>query len=64
MSPEIEVVRGEPTEEELAALVCALLLVAEPAPTATGGRPEPRWLPQGHRSARSWATPAVPRRPR
>ncbi|WP_459799671.1 acyl-CoA carboxylase epsilon subunit [Herbidospora sp. RD11066] len=64
MPPEIEVVRGEPTEEELAALVCALLLAAAPAPPATGASPEVRWSPQGHRSARSWATPAVPRRPR
>ncbi|WP_157518709.1 acyl-CoA carboxylase epsilon subunit [Herbidospora mongoliensis] len=65
---DLRIVRGAPTEDELAALVCALLLVAEQGSADTRAAPQPvaarpsGWRPFGHRSPHSWSTPSVLRR--
>ncbi|MEV7014060.1 acyl-CoA carboxylase subunit epsilon [Streptosporangium sp. NPDC051022] len=63
--PELRVVYGDPTEEEICALVCALRLIsareAEP-PSRPGARALHR-VPQTYRSPRSWSTPSTLRRP-
>ncbi|WP_067182560.1 acyl-CoA carboxylase epsilon subunit [Microtetraspora niveoalba] len=57
----LRIVRGTPTEEELAALACALLLLTEAAAPPLAAWP-PGWRPFGHRSPRSWSTPSILRR--
>ncbi|WP_425566698.1 acyl-CoA carboxylase subunit epsilon [Planomonospora alba] len=59
--PELRVVSGDPTAEELCALVCALRLtssarVAEDPVRRPGA---PRRQPNGYRSPRSWSTPST-----
>ncbi len=62
--PELRVVYGDPTGEELCALICALRLVAarEAEPPSRTGVEVPRRTPQAYRSPRSWSTSTPLRR--
>ncbi|TDD34574.1 acyl-CoA carboxylase subunit epsilon [Actinomadura sp. KC06] len=61
-NPVLRVVRGEPGDEEIAAVVVALLAVAGRGRTAADGagatraRPAPRWSPRPYRSPRAWTS--------
>lgn len=62
----IRIVRGEPTGDELAALI-TVLLSRQPAPPARAPGPSP-WTRSGRptgtgfdRGARGWRAPAAPR---
>ncbi|MEW9532115.1 acyl-CoA carboxylase epsilon subunit [Microbispora sp. NPDC049125] len=56
----LRVLSGEPTGEELCALLCALRLSSS-RPTARPPAVTPRRQAYGYRSPRSWSTPRVAR---
>ncbi|WP_184760266.1 acyl-CoA carboxylase subunit epsilon [Streptosporangium album] len=64
--PELRIVYGDPTEEELCALICVLRLTAaarEVDGHADSHAGAPPWRPHGYRSPRSWSTSSTLRRP-